>query len=462
MRNYLYQPIKKVKNDIVKTDDIAVSTNESLKSVPEKFKHIKKKHEFNSEYFLDKEQLSVIIDILITDDISLFAERFNFIYNCIQKSDFSVKSKHNVTIKICSLNDISSELIGYFESFNKVTVNKDRFCYLFDMAFNDLDNVSCDLLIALSDNLLIDHKFSLNELIINYLKLFPNNDSVVQLYQDIENGVALCVGSNYIKKYLDVFPKNYFGTLGFSDLFGQSKTCNKFSSIATFDQVCFDLALKLTDIQVSFDKKLFQERKSIGFGIVDPELSILIPTVAHRRGLCLRVLNSLNEQCKLYAPGQLVEILLYLDEQEITIGEKRNKLIELARGKYVSFIDDDDFISALYVKSILDVCSNNTDAIAFRQLRLRLDKMESDIYEFRHDVPTTNDEWYNGVYKRYLSHLCPIKREIANKIKMKHLSKAEDTYWTNDIMNSGLVKTCTYIDRILYTYVFNKEVSLSP
>lgn len=47
----------------------------------------------------------------------------------------------------------------------------------------------------------------------------------------------------------------------------------------------------------------------------------------------------------------------------------RNKGVSLARGKYISFIDADDFISENYIKSLLDVASkHSTDVVAASQI----------------------------------------------------------------------------------------------
>ena len=49
-----------------------------------------------------------------------------------------------------------------------------------------------------------------------------------------------------------------------------------------------------------------------------------------------------------------VECLYLLDNKRRTVGAKRNALLDMARGEYVSFIDDDDMVAADYVKRIHD------------------------------------------------------------------------------------------------------------
>ena len=41
------------------------------------------------------------------------------------------------------------------------------------------------------------------------------------------------------------------------------------------------------------------------------------------------------------------------------IGTKRNKLLSLASGKYIVFLDDDDLIASDYVEKILKACASD-------------------------------------------------------------------------------------------------------
>lgn len=56
-----------------------------------------------------------------------------------------------------------------------------------------------------------------------------------------------------------------------------------------------------------------------------------------------------------------------VDNRKRTTGAKRNDLIDLAKGEYVTFIDDDDWAGANYVQSILGAIDQypGTDCIVF-------------------------------------------------------------------------------------------------
>ena len=88
----------------------------------------------------------------------------------------------------------------------------------------------------------------------------------------------------------------------------------------------------------------------------DIKLSILICSVQDRdREENLKnIEHELKDQiCKNYAEN-IVEILIEKDNREMSVGRKRNVLIDKAKGEYVCFIDDDDFISKDYLNIILD------------------------------------------------------------------------------------------------------------
>ena len=48
-----------------------------------------------------------------------------------------------------------------------------------------------------------------------------------------------------------------------------------------------------------------------------------------------------------------VEILLLFDNRHLTLGAKRNFILDRAKGDYISFIDDDDDISDDYIQTLL-------------------------------------------------------------------------------------------------------------
>ena len=82
------------------------------------------------------------------------------------------------------------------------------------------------------------------------------------------------------------------------------------------------------------------------------KLSILICSLASREYYRNRLLELLESQINVENQTS-IEVLQDIDHGEASIGSKRQRLIEVAKGDYVCFIDDDDRISPDYIEKIL-------------------------------------------------------------------------------------------------------------
>jgi glycosyltransferase involved in cell wall biosynthesis len=91
------------------------------------------------------------------------------------------------------------------------------------------------------------------------------------------------------------------------------------------------------------------------------KLSVLIPTVPSRKPLLDALLSTLYPQLT-----DEVELIAILDNKKRTLGQKRREMIKLAQGKYVTFIDDDDEISADYVSEILKGIETDVDLVCYQ------------------------------------------------------------------------------------------------
>lgn len=189
------------------------------------------------------------------------------------------------------------------------------------------------------------------------------------------------------------------------------------------------------------------------------DLSILICTMDSRKNLLTNLLDKLKTQIEKHEQVDKfsnIEIIIN-DEENLSIGAKRNILISKANGKYVVFIDDDDDISTNYIEKIIERIKKNPDCIGLNIKRTMNNKellIKSSIqYKEWEDIN-------NNLAVRPINHINPIKKDLANQVLFDDISYGEDRFWSKEIHH--LIKTEEYIDNEpLYFYQYNPETSLS-
>jgi len=178
--------------------------------------------------------------------------------------------------------------------------------------------------------------------------------------------------------------------------------------------------------------------------VVTTVLSVLIPTVIGREGKLASVVRTLAPQVS--RPD--VELLILPDARQMSIGDKRNHMIELASGEYVSFVDDDDAVATDYVPVILEALRDRPDVVCFSVLVRGYGKDKICRYSpmFAHaDLPHE--------YRRKPNHLMVWRRELARRVPFPSLRHGEDTAWAEKM--AQLAKRAVILERSLYTYQFD-------
>lgn len=203
------------------------------------------------------------------------------------------------------------------------------------------------------------------------------------------------------------------------------------------------------------------------------KLSILTPAVPSRfsdttfsapprQGALELLMHELEKQI-----GNLpVEHLILCDNKRRTVGEKRDAILRIARGDYVAFVDDDDFVSGDYVSSLLGAMDSapNThrttgpDVITFRQ-RATVNGHSGEV-EFRlgnPNEPFTPD----GVTRRNAWHVCAWRRSLAVCSSFPANNYGEDWAYASRLCAVPGLREA-HIPRVLHHYHHSSATTEAP
>lgn len=188
-------------------------------------------------------------------------------------------------------------------------------------------------------------------------------------------------------------------------------------------------------------------------------LSILICTVVGREDKFKKLYTHLYDQClQVFADSRIkVEIISEKDNKEISVGAKRQKLLNRAKGEYVVFVDDDDWVSDTYVSKIAKALVHGTDCVGF------LIDCEFDERGKKRSASAISSlkykQWGEDVdgfkYVRSIYHKTPVKREIALQVGFQDMRFGEDHPYSMGV--TALCETETFIPEVLYYYRYKQE-----
>lgn len=177
-------------------------------------------------------------------------------------------------------------------------------------------------------------------------------------------------------------------------------------------------------------------------------LSVLIATVESR----VELFDKLYDHLLNVAPDN-VEILSLRDNKEISIGAKRQRLLEMAKGDYVVFIDDDDWVPDHYFAEIVKAIGYEKDSIGFL-INCSINGVpRSAIASFRYKT------WESGVdgydYVRSIYHKTPVRRDLALQAGFRDMRFGEDADYAKRLM--PLVQNEYFINRTMYHYRYSSK-----
>jgi hypothetical protein len=184
-------------------------------------------------------------------------------------------------------------------------------------------------------------------------------------------------------------------------------------------------------------------------------LSILIPTIESRKTMFWALYGELQKQREIMPirwPGYDVEILFddskrFLDGG-LSIGKKREALVQRAQGKYLCFVDDDENVSPDYLQSLVELCLKDKDIVTFRNFS----KLEPfwTVIDFSLFHPDNEEAKPDRVIKRKPWHMCPVRSEFAKQHLFDDISYGEDWKWFSQVLSH--CKTEAKTDKVLHQY----------
>jgi len=172
-------------------------------------------------------------------------------------------------------------------------------------------------------------------------------------------------------------------------------------------------------------------------------LSILICSLGNRSALLGRLMERIESQ-----RTSELEVLVDVDDGQKSIGSKRNALLQRATGDYVAFVDDDDLVSANYVKKILEAVNNNPDCCGMEGIYT---VQGTNPRKFIHSIQYTSWFEQNGILYRNPNHLSPVRREHALATMFPEINHGEDRVYSERLLSR--LKTETYIEGPIYHYL---------
>jgi hypothetical protein len=181
-------------------------------------------------------------------------------------------------------------------------------------------------------------------------------------------------------------------------------------------------------------------------------LSILIASIPERfdkaKALYNHIFNMIGDKD--------IEVIMCTDNKKRTIGEKREALKNISRGKYFMFVDDDDSLYEL--DDIYEATAQDVDVITFDS-KARNNSGSSFIVNMALNNPTEHNNDGEGNYTdlKRPPFPCCAWHEKFRWIPFPAMNYGEDWEWVKQAL--PLADTEHHIDKVLHGYNFDPEVS---
>lgn len=185
----------------------------------------------------------------------------------------------------------------------------------------------------------------------------------------------------------------------------------------------------------------------------EKSLSILIPTLQERWLKYSVLYNHLQAQ----VGERDVRIIPDSRGRHITIGTKRQEMLQATATDYVVFVDDDDMVEHNYVELIYDAIQKDPDVVGLRGW-MTTNGANPESWSISIKYPEWKTDFDGFRYVRCPNHLAPIKREHALAIGYDVNSRfGEDADYSMRLRDAALCKKEEFIDQQIYHYIWKSN-----
>jgi hypothetical protein len=205
---------------------------------------------------------------------------------------------------------------------------------------------------------------------------------------------------------------------------------------------------KRNDLPAMADMVLFEGRRRGDItSHLAPRLSILVPGVqdsGDRDIMRQALVDELLDQCDHLDCPNLVEVRLDVDaglhRGGASIGDKRQRMLRGAAGRYVAFVDDDDAVHPQYVRRLVEaIQQHQPDVVTFNVPRMvrvpecrGLPGLQGWEWDRIYRLDATKSE--DGPDWRLPNHLCAVRRDLALQAGYQSEAYGEDAAYARRLL----------------------------
>ena len=177
--------------------------------------------------------------------------------------------------------------------------------------------------------------------------------------------------------------------------------------------------------------------------------TIMIPTIPGREQKLQNLIQSIHELRQRVCPALRIAVAVGFDNREVSIGTKRQNMLQAAEGKYVSFVDDDDKVTVHYFEDAAACIAGNFDCMRLRGQISR--------WTFTHSLANklTDPMANETTFLRPPNHLNVMKADIAKNIKFRDATNGEDLDWTIKLARTGFLRSEYQSDESRIHYIYD-------